>query len=145
MSDEVQGKVILIAVNEEPRGITVPDTKLETLQNLVGGLIQLTHFAPGVALIVHEEARLVGSRDNLVVPGWGPNSIAGDCVLVKDEGEEFGTFADLEVLHWGNVVNGWQRRRSVDLPERSMEDFSRCPICWDTDCFCSDVIPYIYV
>lgn len=39
---------------------TLPDYKLETMQALVGGLIEFVSFEDGSAIMVHEEGKLIG-------------------------------------------------------------------------------------
>lgn len=57
-------KVLIIAPNKQPRSCTIVNT-LESMQSLVGGLIQAVYpFDEPVALVCNEEAKLDGLPPN---------------------------------------------------------------------------------
>jgi hypothetical protein len=135
--------IVVIEEDEQPYVHEVPDFELETLQNIVGGLVQLISLEGQGLLFINEEAGLLGRPENVVVPGMGP--VCGTCFIAKDDQGWASSLSDLEAFHWASTASRWVKRHTAPVPDRSLGDFSECPICHDTECCCSDFITHLYV
>lgn len=69
------------------------ENKLETLQEIVGGYIQVVHpqqvQAKGFCLIVDEEGLMKPYELNLIASGIYGSELVGTAILLGEKGEEF--------------------------------------------------------
>ena len=92
-------KAIIKEVGNQPK---VEDIKneLETLQNLVGGYIEVVSMGGGVGLIVNEEGKLNGLPTNFPI---GRDVIVGTAVFVAYGND--GEFTDLSEAQVQMIMN----------------------------------------
>ena len=69
-----QIKIVFVAVGESPV-VMVMENKLEAMQKLVGGYIEILEIAEGLDLVCNEEGKLDGLK---------PNHVVGDDIIVGD-------------------------------------------------------------
>ncbi len=83
---------LLIEPNEIPKRITIANT-LETYQNIVGGLIEVSYLLndEDVCIICNEEGKIMNLPLNRLI---GPDIIAGPFLIVGDDYEN-GDFKSL--------------------------------------------------
>jgi len=80
-------RIIACRCGEDPK-VEEINEGLETMQEFVGGWIEMVGLGSGVSLVCHEEGKLIGLPFNRRIFG-GREVIAGDCFLVRvdEEGE----------------------------------------------------------
>lgn len=76
------------------------EDSLEAMQKAVHGLIEVIYIGdPSVTLVGNEEAKLIGMEGNRRV-NYGATIIAGPFFVVGDDGEEFRSLTDEEVVKY---------------------------------------------
>ena len=86
MSKKEKLRCILVKVFEQPKVIEIEHT-LSTLQNYVGGLIDIVEIEEDVDIIINDEGKLLGLSPNLVLYEFG-DIIVGDFLVVGQENGE---------------------------------------------------------
>lgn len=87
-------KIVYIEVDKEPEIIEI-ENKLEAMQNLVGGYIEMVYLETGTRpaiLICNEEGIIMGLEPNRVVPGVG--TIHGPFFICSEKGEDFASISE---------------------------------------------------
>ena len=92
-------KAIIKEVGKQPKVEEIKND-LETLQNLVGGYIELVRMGGGVGLIVNEEGKLNGLPVNFPI---GIDFVVGTAVFVAYGND--GEFTDLSEVQEQMVMN----------------------------------------
>lgn len=87
-------RIIFREPGKSPRTMIVPND-LETLQDLVGGLIEHIQLKPGLGLIINEEGKLRGMENNFFLPAIN-DMIVGPAVFVGEDGEEFSDISEYD-------------------------------------------------
>lgn len=90
--------VLLVMPSERPKEIEI-DGSLESMQNIVGGLIQVIYpFEDPVALVCNDEGKLIGLEPNRALrdPETGEvyDLICGPFFLCGLSGEDFSSLSD---------------------------------------------------
>ena len=71
--------------------------ELASLQELVGGYIEVVRLTDGFILICNEEGKLWGLEPNIfLISGTNVDEVVGPILIVKDAGEEFGELTEEE-------------------------------------------------
>lgn len=86
--------VIVKEPGESPKWVTI-DGSLESLQRLVGGLIEHVRFTRDTGILVDEEGKLKGLAPNFFLPTV-MDDLVGTVVFVGEAGEEFTDVPELE-------------------------------------------------
>lgn len=87
MSTENRISVVVAKAGEQPE-LTEIDNTLEALQSAVGGWIQVISLSERILVVMDEEGKLKGYKDNFHIPH---DTVVGTAVFVASEGEEFGS------------------------------------------------------
>lgn len=85
-------KVIIKEPNKEAYTKEIENT-LEAQQEIVGGYIEVVQFGFNHLLILDEEGKLKGRQENI---DWQDEFIVGTIILVRHEGEDFGSIQEEE-------------------------------------------------
>ena len=83
---------VVVPVGQKPYVHEV-ENEIRSLQELVGGYIELLHLSPSILLICDEESKLKGREGNRHV---GHEIIAGQFIVVGDAGESFRSLTSVE-------------------------------------------------
>ena len=86
MSKKEKLRCILVKVFEQPKVIEI-EHNLSTIQNYVGGLIDIVEIEEDVDIIINDEGKLLGLSPNLVLYEFG-DIIVGDFLVVGQENGE---------------------------------------------------------
>ena len=86
MSKKEKLRCILVKVFEQPKVIEI-EHNLSTLQNYVGGLIDIVELEDDVDIIINDEGKLLSLSPNLVLYEFG-DIIVGDFLVVGQENGE---------------------------------------------------------
>ena len=86
MSKKEKLRCILVKVFEQPKVIEI-EHNLSTLQNYVGGLIDIVEIEEDVDIIINDECKLLSLSPNLVLYEFG-DIIVGDFLVVGQENGE---------------------------------------------------------
>ena len=86
MSKKEKLRCILVKVFEQPKVIEI-EHNLSTLQNYVGGLIDIVEIEEDVVIIINDEGKLLGLSPNLVLYEFR-DIIVGDFLVVGQKNGE---------------------------------------------------------
>ena len=86
MSKKEKLRCILVKVLEQPKVIEI-EHNLSTLQNYVGGLIDIVEIEEDVVIIINDEGKLLGLSPNLVLYEFR-DIIVGDFLVVGQKNGE---------------------------------------------------------
>ena len=102
------GKIKLVVQNpgEISRVVTVPNT-LEAMQEVIGGYIETVTLPNGLVLVMDEEGRLKGLRENVRCVQFG--TIVGRIFITAAEGESFRSLTVDEI----QSARAWLLKHSV--------------------------------
>ena len=99
-------KVVVQHPGEISRIVSVPDT-LEALQKLVGGYIEVVSIGRGLLLVLNEEGRLRGMKENVRCVQYG--TIVGTVFVTAADGDEFRSLTTEEI----QSARAWLLKHSV--------------------------------
>ena len=99
-------KVVVQHPGEISRIVSVPDT-LEALQKLVGGYIEVVSIGRGLLLVMNEEGRLRGMKENVRCVQYG--TIFGSVFITADKDEDFRSLTTEEI----QSARAWLLRHTV--------------------------------
>lgn len=91
---------VVICERGEPARVDQVYNRLEELQQLVGGYIEVMPLSDGVVLVCNEEGKIDGSKENRTLKmadGSVLDTIFGTFFLCRTEGEEFASLEDADV------------------------------------------------
>lgn len=102
------GKIKLVVQNpgEISRIVTIPNT-LEAMQEVIGGYIETVTLPNGLVLVMDEEGRLKGLRENVRCVQFG--TIVGRIFITAAEGESFRSLTVDEI----QSARAWLMKHSV--------------------------------
>ena len=86
MSKKEKIRCILVKVFEQPKVVEI-ENNLSTLQNYVGGLIDIVEIEEDVDIIINDEGKLLGLSPNLVLYEFR-DIIVGDFLVVGQKNGE---------------------------------------------------------
>ena len=99
-------KVVVQHPGEISRIVSVPDT-LEALQKLVGGYIEVVSIGRGLLLVLNEEGKLRGMKENVRCVQYG--TIFGPVFITADKDEDFRSLTTEEI----QSARAWLLRHSI--------------------------------
>lgn len=122
---ELHVKIVRLDANQNPQILTIPNS-LKTFQDIVGGLIEVVEIC-GVLCIINEEGKLLDLDPNFAYPIGVQEGkryfdiIAGDCFFIGDDGENFRSLTEDEVLKAITVCSEGRRVFEFIKWRRQME------------------------
>jgi hypothetical protein len=122
---ELHLQVVRLDANQNPQVLTIPNN-LKTFQNIVGGLIEVVEICD-VLCIINEEGKLLDLDPNFAFPISVHEGkryfdiIAGDCFFVGDDGENFRSLTDDEVIQAVTIASEGRRVLEFLKWRRQME------------------------
>ena len=118
-------KILLIEPEKIPRPLEI-EPSLKSMQQLVGGPIQAVYpFEEPVALICHEEGKLLGLPPNRVLTdehGVPYDLVCGTFFLVGVGEERFTSLTEEQIRHYQDK---YSREMAFPIPDRPGKDKSR--------------------
>ncbi len=107
--------VLYKKVNKPPKEITIKND-LESMQCLVGGLIEVVNYKDDLLLICNEEGKINNSLPNLMFEN---DVIAGDCFFVKDtENGDFSSLVEEDIMKIKKDIS----KRSIKYLDKEIEN-----------------------
>lgn len=91
-------KVVMVEPHKAPY-VTEIDDKLSSLQNAVGGYIEVVGNGDGTLIICNEEGKLQGLEGNRRIHD-GMSIVTGTFFVVGDDGENFRSLTESEVTRY---------------------------------------------
>lgn len=104
--DSEKIKIVIQCPGEISRVVTVPNT-LEAVQEVIGGYIETVTLPNGLVLVMDEEGRLKGLRENVRCVQFG--TIVGRIFITAAEGESFRSLTVDEI----QSARAWLLKHSV--------------------------------
>lgn len=90
--------VVMVEPHKEPYVVEIED-ELSALQKAVGGYIETVYNGDGTIIICNEEGKLKGLEGNRRIRD-GASVIAGTFFVVGDDGENFRSLTESEVVKY---------------------------------------------
>lgn len=107
--------VLYKKVNKPPKELTIKND-LESMQSLVGGLIEVVNYKNNVLLICNEEGKINNLLPNLMFEN---DFIAGDCFFVKDtENGDFSSLVEEDIIKIKRDIS----KRSIKYLDKGLEN-----------------------
>ena len=94
-------KVIVKRPDEEYGRIVLIENKLKTLQQIVGGYIEVVSYRPNLLIICNEEGKFLGLEPNI---RYHDDIIHGTIIVCGYKGDEF-TDTPYGLERWKNLVD----------------------------------------
>lgn len=85
---------ILLKEPNKPFEVKEIENNLETLQQLVGGYIEVVPYKDNIAIICDEEGKLKGKEINI---SFSYDVIVGNCLFVGTDEEDFISLTDKQI------------------------------------------------
>lgn len=106
MSEKI--RVIIKRPDEEYGHVTNISKSLKNLQNTVDGMIQMVYITDNICMIVNEEGKLRGMKQNFIISRNGMliDSIVGTVIVAGTEGEDLCDL-DMSFATWKELLKDW--------------------------------------